>query len=101
MTIDEFITLFQSGKIMVHVHNQREKAPVLDFLRASVFQHSQYNFTFDPDYQYVGIDDDLKDICCWRNYELQGADSIEYEEFCSIIYGQEDLVDEKSILSLL
>ena len=101
MTIDEFITLFQSGKIRVHVHNQREKSHVLDFLRASVFQHSQYNFTFDPDYQYVGIDDDLKDICCWRNYELEGADSVEYEELITIIDGCGESIDEKAILSLL
>lgn len=101
MTIDEFITLFQSGKIMVHVHNQIEKTSVLNFLKISVFPDSKYNFKFDPDYQYVGIDDDLKDICGWRNYKLQGADSIEYEEFCSIVYGQEESIDEKSILSLL
>ena len=101
MTLDEFITLFQNRKLAVHVNNQVEKTDVLRFMRMSIFQHGKYDLPFDPDYQYVGIDDDLKDICGWRNYKLQGADSIEYEEFCSIVYGQEESIDEKSILSLL
>ena len=101
MTRDEFIILFQSCKIMVHIHNQIEKTSVLDFLRASIFKFSKYDLTFDPDYQYVGMDTYRKDICCWRSCITAGADSIEYDEFCSIIYGQEDLVDGKSILSLL
>ena len=101
MTIDEFITLFQSGKIMVHVYNQIEKTSVLNFLKISVFTDSKYNFKFDPDYQYVGIDKGLKDLCCWRDCRLNDADGIEYDEFLYIIEGLDNAVDEKSILSLL
>ena len=101
MTLDEFITLFQNRKLAVHVNNQVEKTDVLRFMRTSIFQHSKYDLPFDPDYQYVGLGISRQDVNCWRNPINAGADSIEYDEFCSIIYGQEDLVDEKSILSLL
>lgn len=101
MTLDEFVVSFKKRKIMVHVHNQIEKTSVLNFLKASVFPDSKYNIEFDPYYQYVGTDDDLKDICGWRNYKLQGADSVEYEEFIAIIDEHGESIDEKSILSLL
>lgn len=101
MTLDEFVDLFKKQKIMVHVHNQIEKTSVLNFLKASVFPDSKYNFKFDPDYQCVGIDDDLEDICGWRDPACVGADNIEYDEFIAIVDEHEVLTDEKSILSLL
>lgn len=101
MTLDEFITLFQNRKLAVHVKNQTEKTTVLSFVRTSIVAHSIYDLPFDSDFQYVGLTHDRDDVNCWHNPARVGADSIEYDEFCSIIYGQEDLVDEKSILSLL
>ena len=101
MTLDEFITLFQNRKLAVHVKNQTEKTTVLSFVRTSVFQHSRYDLPFDSDFQYVGLNRSRGDVNCWDNPARLGADSIEYEEFCSIVYGQEEPIDEKSILSLL
>lgn len=101
MTLDEFITLFQNRKLAVHVNNQVEKTDVLRFMRASIFQHGKYDLPFDPDYQYVGRSISGQDVNCWRSPINTGADSIEYDEFCSIVYGQEESIDEKSILSLL
>ena len=101
MTLDEFITLFQKRKLAVHVNNQVEKTDVLRFMRTSIFQHGKYDLPFDPDYQYVGKSGRDEDVQCWINPTRLGASSIEYEEFCSIVYGQEETIDEKSILSLL
>ena len=101
MTLDEFITLFQNRKLAVHVKNQTEKTTVLSFVRTSIFKHSRYDLPFDSDFQYVGLNNARDDVNSWHNPARVGADSIEYDEFCSIIYGQEDLIDEKSILSLL
>ena len=101
MTLDEFITLFQNRKLAVHVNNQTEKTTVLSFVRTSILTHSSYDLPFDSDFQYVGLNNARDDVNCWGNPARRGADSIEYEEFCSIVYEQEDLVDEKSILSLL
>lgn len=101
MTLDEFITLFKNRELAVHVNNQVEKTDVLRFMRTSIFQHSKYDLPFDSDFQYVGLTSYRDDVNCWSNPAHQGADSIEYEEFCSIIYGQEESIDEKSILSLL
>ena len=101
MTLDEFITLFQNRKLAVHVNNQVEKTDVLRFMRTSIFQHGKYDLPFDPDYQYVGKSGRDEDVQCWINPTRLGASSIEYDEFCSIIYGQEESIDEKSILSLL
>ena len=101
MTLDEFITLFQNRKLAVHVNNQVEKTDVLRFMRTSIFQHGKYDLPFDPDYQYVGKSGRDEDVQCWINPTRLGASSIEYEEFCSIVYGQEETIDEKSILSLL
>ena len=101
MTLDEFITLFQNRKLAVHVKNQTEKTTVLSFVRTSILTHSSYDLPFDSYFQYVGFGRSSRDVNCWSNPAHIGADSIEYDEFCSIIYGQEEVVDEKSILSLL
>ena len=101
MTLDEFITLFQNRKLAVHVNNQVEKTDILRFMRTSMFQHGKYDLPFDPDYQYVGKSGRDEDVQCWINPTRLGASSIEYEEFCSIVYWQEETIDEKSILSLL
>lgn len=101
MTLDEFITLFKNRKLAIHVNNQVEKTTVLSFVRTSIWTHSSYDLPFDPDYQYVGKSGRDEDVQCWINPARFGASSIEYDEFCSIIYGQEESIDEKSILSLL
>ena len=101
MSLDEFITLFQNRKLAVHVNNQVEKTDVLRFMRMYMFPHSKYDLPFDSDYPYVGLSIGRQDVNCWRTPTRAGADGVEYEEFCSIIYGQEELIDEKSILSLL
>lgn len=101
MTLDEFITLFKNRKIAVHVNNSIEKTTVLSFVRTSIFKHSRYDLPFDPDFPYVGLDSSRGDVNCWRNPTRAGADGIEYDEFCFIVDGQEESVDEKSILSLL
>lgn len=101
MTLDEFITLFQNRKLAVHVNNQVEKRTVLSFVRTSIFKHSRYDLPFDSDFQYVGLNNARDDVNSWHNPARAGAVSIEYDEFCSIVYGQEESIDEKSILSLL
>lgn len=101
MTLDEFLTLFKNRKIAVHVNNQMEKTNVLSFVRTSILEHSRYDLPFDSNFQYVGLTYARDDVHCWNNPARIGADSIEYEEFCSIVYGQEESIDEKSILSLL
>lgn len=101
MTLDEFITLFQNRKLAVHVNSQVEKTDVLRFMRTSIFQHGTYDLPFDPYYQYVGKSGRYEDVQCLHDPTEIGASSIEYDEFCSIIYGQEETIDEKSILSLI
>ena len=101
MTLDEFVALFKNRKIAVHVNNQMEKTNVLSFVRTSIFKHSKYDLEFASDFPYVGLDSSRGDVNCWRNPTRAGADSIEYDEFCFIVDGQEETIDEKSILSLL
>ena len=101
MTLDEFIKLFNRRKIMVHVNNQLEKAEALKLVRTYVFTKTGYDVPFDPDYQYIGVTRGRDNICCWCNPDTVNARSVEYGEFCAIVYGQEETVDEKSIISLL
>lgn len=99
MSLDEFLDEFKKTRVMVKVENQDEKRHVVDFMEHAIECDCPYITPFDPDYPHVGWH--IYHLCGYCNPSREYASSISYAEFCAIIEGVEECVDEKSILSLL
>lgn len=101
MTLDEFAKLFRARKLMVHINDQPEKSDALRLVYTYMCTEKGYDAPFDEEFQYIGFNRAKNDICCWHNPADVNANIIEYEELCDIVYGRDDHLDEKSILSLI
>ena len=96
MTFEEFIEDFTDERAFVRVHNNVEKAEVVQILENSIDVEQYYTKPFDEEYPYVGWFDDH--ICGYNHALCKGGD-MEYDEFMSIYRG--DMFTEVDIQSLM
>lgn len=96
MTFEEFIEDFCDERAFVRVHNNVEKAKVVQILETFIDVEHPYIKPFDEEYPYVGWFDDH--ICGYNHALCKGGD-MEYDEFMSIYRG--DMFTEVDIQSLM
>lgn len=99
MTFEEFIEDFTDERAFVRVHNNVEKAEVVQILENSIDVEQSYTKPFDEEYPYVGWFDDH---ICGYNHALCKDGDMEFDEFMSVYRGDMCMeVDVQSLMELV
>ena len=99
MTFEEFIEDFCDERAFVRVHNNVEKAEVVQILENSIDVDKPYTNAFDEEYPYVGWFDDH---ICGYSHSLCKDGDMEFDEFMSISRGDMCMeVDVQSLMELI